>query len=166
VEPLQSLCHVGEDEARLSGLFAFAVNHLGLDQDAALRYHGLLPLKKNIHAKTGAFRLNLTFRKQVELAAFRNYVIWQSPSERSITSALHHAASGRTFRTLELRRIRVTAPGVFQDSQERTAGNMRLKPISRMMAACVQRMELRQAASAATSASIPLTGSAPCTKVL
>src|ERR1019366_356226 len=36
VEPLRSLCHVGDDEARVVfGLFAFAVNHLGLDQDAA-----------------------------------------------------------------------------------------------------------------------------------
>ena len=37
VEPLRTLLHVGDYEARVVfGLFAFAANHLGLDQDAAL----------------------------------------------------------------------------------------------------------------------------------
>lgn len=36
VKPLRTLCHVGNDEARVVfGLFAFAAQHLGLDQDAA-----------------------------------------------------------------------------------------------------------------------------------
>ena len=36
VEPLRALLHVGNDEARVVfGLFAFAINHLGLDDDAA-----------------------------------------------------------------------------------------------------------------------------------
>src|ERR1035437_6768682 len=36
INPLRALLHVGDNEARVVfGLFAFAVNHLGLDQDAA-----------------------------------------------------------------------------------------------------------------------------------
>ena len=34
-------------------------------RDARLNYHGIMPLKPNIHAGLGAFRFNLTFRKAV-----------------------------------------------------------------------------------------------------